>query len=94
MKCRSSAIALALSAVALVISLVAHPRPDPLPELCAEKAEAELRRFEEALEHVFHLPPPAPNDLAARRQIKENLIGDCIAEALRKASAKPIGGDK
>ncbi len=86
MKCRSSALALALTAVALLISLAGTPRPDPLPELCTERVEGELRRFEE----VMHLPPTlTANDIAARKQIKASLISACINEALRRASAKP-----
>jgi hypothetical protein len=82
MKCRSSAIALAPSAVALVVSLMASPRPDPLPELCTETAEADLRRFEEAM----HIPPAlAASDLATRKQIKESLITSCSSGESPKA---------
>ncbi len=86
MKCQSSAIALALSAVALLISLVGAPQPDPLPELCTERAEDQLRRLEEAMRF-----PPAltPNEIDARKEIKANLISACVNEALRRASAKP-----
>ncbi len=91
MICRSSAIATALLAAAFVVSLVARPapRPDPIPELCTEKVEADLRRFEEALKQTMHLPPIAPNDIATRKLIKENLINACVNDALRRASAKP-----
>ncbi len=88
MICQSSAIALALTAVALVVSLVAHPtpRPDPLPELCTERAEDQLRRLEEAM----HFPPAlSPNEIDARKEIKANLISACIADALRRASGTP-----
>ena len=78
MKCQSSAIALALTAVALVVSLMANtpPRPDPIP-LCTEQAEGQL------------LPALTPDDLAVRKQIKSILINICVNEALRRAGGKP-----
>jgi len=78
MKCQSSAIVAAVSAVLLLVSLVAGtpPRPDPIP-LCTEMAEGQL------------LPALTPDDLAVRKQIKAILINICVNEALRRASAKP-----